>query len=149
MIDTSKPDSYNFFMLVFGFIQQAIDVIVSCVEYGCIPYIRYPVALHYISLLSESMRDIEHIITLQYKMSIAFMVYQLCDKRRLAAVSTDEFLMKNQEYHFNEKLFCTLEQHGINEKNFLGHIITQFVIYELEKFYNYLINKSDYLDISY
>ena len=60
MVDPAKSDSFNFFMLVFGCIQQAIDVIVSCVEYGCIPYIRYPVSLHYISLLSESMLDIEH-----------------------------------------------------------------------------------------
>lgn len=34
MVDSNKPDSYNFFMLVFGCIQQAIDVIASCVEYG-------------------------------------------------------------------------------------------------------------------
>lgn len=40
------------------------DVIVSCVEYGCIPYIRYPVAFHYISLLSENMLNIKHIATL-------------------------------------------------------------------------------------
>jgi len=142
MIDKSKPDSYNFFVLVFGCIQQAIDVIVSCVEYGCIPYIRYPVALHYISLLSESMADIEQIITLRYKMSIAFVVYNLCDKRQLATVSTNEFLMKNQEYRFNEKLFCKLEQEGINEKNFLDHTITQLVIDELEKFYNVLISQN-------
>lgn len=142
MIDMSKPDSYNFFMLVFGCIQQAIDVIVSCVEYGCIPYIRYPVALHYISLLSGSMTDIEQIIMLRYKMSIAFVVYKLCDKRQLSTVSTDEFLLKNQEYHFNEKLLFTLEQHGINEKNFLGHTITQLVIDELEKFYNILTSQN-------
>lgn len=138
MIDTSKPDSYNFFILVFGCIQQAIDVIESCVEYRCIPYIRYPVALHYISLITESMTDIEQIMMLRYKMSVAFVVYRLCDKEKLSTVSTDEFLLKDQEYHFNEKLFSTLEQHGINEKNFLGHTITQLVIDELEKFYNIL-----------
>ena len=58
MVDENKPAAYNFFMLVFGCIQQAIDVVVSCVEYGCIPYIRYPVSLHYISMLSESMLNI-------------------------------------------------------------------------------------------
>lgn len=140
MIDTSKPDSYNFFMLVFGCIQQAIDVIASCVEYGCIPYIRYPVSLHYISLLSESMLDIEHIVMLRYKMSVAFVVYQLCDKEKLARVTLEEFLRKNQEYDFNEKLFNTLEQHGINEKNFLGYRITQLVIDKLEMFYNQLVS---------
>lgn len=139
MIDLSKPDSYNFFILVFGGIQQAIDVIVSCIEYGCIPYIRYPVALHYISLLSENMTDIEHIMLIRYKMSVAFVLYQLCDKEKLAAVPIDKFLEVNQEYHFNEKLFGILEEHGINEKNFLNHRIEELVIEELERFYDNLV----------
>lgn len=140
MIDVNKADSYNFFMLVFGCIQQAIDVIVSCVEYGCIPYIRYPVALHYISLLSESMLDIEHIVILRYKMSVSFVVYKLCNKEQLAKVSLDEFLRKKQEYNFNQKLFFALEQHGINEKTFLDYKINQLVNDELEKFYEQLIS---------
>ena len=143
MVDTNKPDAYNFFMFVFGCIQQAIDVIVSCVEYGCIPYIRYPVALHYISLLSESMSKIEHIATLRFKMNIAFVVYQLCDKHRLSEVSLKEFLRKNHIYGFNDKLFCKLAEHGINEKNFLGYTITQLVHDELGKFYNKLSGKVD------
>lgn len=143
MVDTNKPDAYNFFMFVFGCIQEAIDVIVSCVEYGCIPYIRYPVALHYISLLSESMSKIEHIATLRFKMNIAFVVYQLCDKHRLSEVSLKEVLRKNHIYSFNDKLFCKLAEYGINEKNFLGYTITQLVHDELGKFYNKLSGKVD------
>ena len=141
MVDVNKPDSYNFFMLVFGCIQQAIDVIVSCVEYGCIPYIRYPVSLHYISLLSGSMLDIEHVIKLRFKMSVAFVVYQLCDKSRLTTVCLEEFLKKNREYDFNSKLFHILADHGVNEKSFLNHTITQLVIDELEAFYSILSEK--------
>lgn len=144
MVDRAKPDSYNFFMLVFGCIQQAIDVIVSCIEYGCIPYIRYPVSLHYISLLSESMLDIEHIVKLRFKMSIAFVVYQLCDKDRLSKVSLKEFLKENHAYNFNEKLFCMLAEHGINKKSFLSHTITQLVLDELEKFYNVLSGNDNF-----
>ena len=142
MVDRAKPDSYNFFMLVFGCIQQAIDVIVSCIEYGCIPYIRYPVSLHYISLLSESMLDIEHIVKLRFKMNVAFVVYQLCDKGRLARVGLEEFLKQIQAYNFNEKLFRVLAEHDINENSFLGHTITQLVIDELEAFYNILSGES-------
>ncbi len=143
MVDKNKPDSYNFFVMVFGCIQQAIDVIVSCVEYSCIPYIRYPVALHYISLLSESMLDIDHIVILRYKMSVAFVVYQLCDKERLAQASLDEFLRRTQDYNFNKRLFNALEREGINEQNFLKHRITQLVKDELEEFYNQLVALKD------
>lgn len=142
MVYPDMSDSHNFFMLVFGCIQQAIDIIVSCVEYGCIPYIRYPVSLHYISLLSESMLDLEHIVTIRFKMSVAFIVYQLCDKNRLAVVCLEEFIKKNQTYRFNEKLFYALAEQGVNKNNFLGHTITQMVIDELDAFYKILSGKN-------
>lgn len=138
MIDANKSDSYNFFIFVFGYIQQAIDVILSCVEYGCIPYIRWPVSFHYISLLSESMSDIEQITLLRFKMRVAFVVHHLCDKDRLADVCLEEFLKKNRMYNFNKKLISTLTEHNISENNFLGHLIRQLVIDELEKFYDFL-----------
>ena len=138
MVDPAKSDSYNFFMLVFGCIQQAIDVIVSCMEYGCIPYIRYPVSLHYISLLSESMLDIEHIVTLRFRMSVAFIVYQLCDKDRLAACELEDYIKKNQEYGFYSKLFFALTENGINEKTFFNHTIAQLVLKELQGWYDCL-----------
>lgn len=126
------------------FDEKYIEALVneSCIEYGCIPYIRYPVSLHYISLLSESMLDIEHIVKLRFKMSVAFVVYQLCDKGRLARVSLEEFLKQIQAYNFNEKLFRVLAEHDINENSFLGHTITQLVIDELEAFYNILAEES-------
>lgn len=143
MVDVNKSDSDNFFMFVFGYIQQAIDIIVLCMEYGCIPYIRCPVSLHYISLLSESMLDSEHIITLRFKMSVAFVVYKLCDKNRLTTVCFEEFLKKKREYDFNAKLFYVLSEHGVNEKSFLGYTITKLVIDELEEFYNILSGVED------
>lgn len=138
MVDVNKPDSYNFYVLVFGCIQQALDIIASCMEYGCIPYIRYPVSFHYITLLMQRMSVAEQIKLLRFKMSIAFIVYKLCNKDKLAAVCLSEFVKKSQNYNFNAKLFRSLAEHGINEKSFLGHSITQLVIDELEKFYDML-----------
>lgn len=100
------------------------------------------VSLHYISLLSESMLDIKHMHTLRFKMCVAFIVYKLCDKNRLAGVCLEEFLKKNQEYNFNEKLFRALAVHDVDESSFLGHTITQLVVDELEAFYNVLSGES-------
>ena len=87
-------------------------------------------------------KGIEHIVKLRFKMSVAFVVYQLCDKGRLARVSLEEFLKQIQAYNFNEKLFRVLAEHDINENSFLGHTITQLVIDELEAFYNILAEES-------
>ncbi len=145
MIDLNKSDSHNFYILVFGCIQQAIDIIVSCVEYGCIPYIRYPVSLHYVSLLAKSMLDKERIDSLLFKMGVAFFVYRLCDKERLASVCINRFMKKNQKYNFNSRLFPRMDEHGINEKNFYNHSITQLVIDELNKFYD-VLSEADCID---
>lgn len=140
MVDKSKSDSYNFFMLVFGYIKQAVDVIVSCFEYECVPYIRHSVALHYISLLSECMLNINNITIIRYKMSVAFVVYRLIDKEQLAKVNLDDFLNKKQAYNFNQKLFNKFEHQGINENNFLQlqHSVKQLVVDELQEFYDFL-----------
>lgn len=143
LVDESQPDSYNFFILVFGCIQQAIDIIISCIEYDCIPYIRYPVSFHYISLLLESMLGNRHMQMLCYKMSIAFAVHQLCDTDRLAIIQLDEFIKKNREYRFCSKLFQTLTEHGIDETNFSGHTVKQIVVDELEKLYSILSDTDD------
>lgn len=135
MIDKSQTDSYNFFIQVFGCIQQAIDIIISCWNYDCIPYIRYPVSLHYIILILENMTDNKYVKMLQYKMIIAFIVHQSFDKERFVNVSTDVFLKKNQEYDFNEKLFCTLEHCNLNDDNYSMEEIKKLVLNELDKFY--------------
>ena len=137
MVDDTKHNSYNFFMLVFGCIQQAIDVIISCTEYQCIPYIRYPVALHYISLLSENMKDIAHIEDMRYKMSVAFVLYRLCNKEELGKCDVETFLRRNNEFQFNDKLFESLEERGINKSSFLKHNITKLIIDLLSEFYEF------------
>lgn len=89
-----------------------------------------------------AIRFSEDIVKLRFKMSVAFVVYQLCDKGRLARVRLEEFLKQIQAYNFNEKLFRVLAEHDINENSFLGHTITQLVIDELEAFYNILAEES-------
>ena len=141
MIDESKSDAYNFFMLVYGCIQQAIDVIISCLEYHCIPFVRYPVALHYISLLTENLKATEHIGTIRYKMSIAFVLHNLIDKERLSKIKTKDFITLNEKYDFNKKLFECFESNGINQDTFLRHEVGSLMIEVLENFYVWLESK--------
>ena len=47
-------------------------------------------------------------------------------------------MQKKLKYNFSAKLFNTLNEHGINKNNYLGHTIAQLVIDELEGFYNFL-----------
>lgn len=133
-VSLNKTDAENFFHLVFGGIMQAVDVITSCVEYGCVPYIRYPVALHYISLISESMLHKKHIKMLRFKMGIAFVVCKLFDVERFSEVSLKEFVEKSKEYDFYGKLFGLLSENNIDENNFTLSNVRRLISDELEEF---------------
>ena len=122
-------------VLVYGFIQQAIDILLSSIEYRCIPYIRFSVALHYVSLLSENLKEIEHIEEVRYKMSVAFVVHYLCDKERIRQCDMGKFLEKVREFQFDKSLYGTLETNGIDKNNFTAHRITQLVLSTLEDLY--------------
>lgn len=143
MVDVTKSDSFNFFMFVFGNIQQAVDVIISCLEYNCIPFIRNLVTVHYVFLISENMLDIDHISALRFKMFVAFVVYQQFDRHKFADICLEDFLRINQSYNFNERLFRVLLENDIDEKNFLRSNAKQLIISELESFYDVLYNDRD------
>lgn len=57
IIGHCKSDAEAFYVIIYGHIQQAVDVIASCLEYNCIPFVRYSVALNYILLLIESLNE--------------------------------------------------------------------------------------------
>lgn len=139
LIDISSSDANKFLMLVYGYIQQAVDIIVTCVAYKCFPYIRYPLALRYVTLIAQNLSENQFIEIMLYKMSVAFVLYNLSDKERLNVLSTKEYVNKIKEYDFNSKLLETFETHGINYTNFTKFSVTQLVIDELEKLYLFLV----------
>lgn len=126
--------------------QHILCILISVLRRAVKPFCCCGEILRYIFpsvvLLTQTVGSIEHMVKLRFKMSVAFVVYQLCDKGRLARVSLEEFLKQIQAYNFNEKLFRVLAEHDINENSFLGHTITQLVIDELEAFYNILAEES-------
>lgn len=127
MLDKEKSDADNFFMLVYGHVHQALDVISSCEEYHCIPYIRYPVALNYISLIAGNLRHMEYIQEMCFRMSMTFIIYNLCDKDKLSRAGFKTFLACRDSIHFSEQLYRTLEAHGINHNTFLLHPVRDLV----------------------
>lgn len=138
MIDQSKSDAFKFYVLVYGCIQQAIDVLASCIEYNCIPFIRYPVLLHYTLLLSKIFTDLEHVLMMRFKMYVAFMLYQLSDKNILGSVCLEDFLIKKHEFMIDKKLLQEFMKANITAQNFFQHSINKPIEDMLAEFYNLL-----------
>lgn len=141
MIDPYKSDAYNFFSMVYGNIHQAVSILVCCLEYGCIPYIRYPVSFHYLNIISNSVLEGSQVNILKFKMSVAFILYKFCDKNQLSFMGTSDFLLKKELYGFNYKLFKRFDLQRITDGEDIDISITHEINEELKCFYKYVSNK--------
>lgn len=118
MFEDNQTEVNCFFIMVYSFIEQALDVIASCIEYKCIPFIRYPVAINYIFLIAESINDSPFIAEMKYKMCIANLIHRICDKEKLSAFGFEKFISEITSQNFGEKIFHSLLEIGINEDKF-------------------------------
>lgn len=132
-----KSDAYIFYMIVYGYIKQAIDIISMCIDYGCIPFIRHPVSLYYVSMLGENMKKVKNIDDLIFKMNIAYIVYELFDFDRFVSFDLDTHLSEIKTYMFSKKLFDKLKEHRIDKNNVLGKEVVEIINDELKLFYTY------------
>lgn len=105
-----KSDAIIFFEMVYGCIQQAVDVIISCIEYKTIPMIRYPIALNYFMLLVDNFEDFQEGSELKYKSCIANMVYRLSNKDKLSINGFEHFANIVVKEKFSEELFDELKR---------------------------------------
>ena len=136
MIDPAKSDAYNFFSMVFGNIYQAISILACCLEYGCTPYIRYPVSFYYLDIISNSFLDQSQVSMLKFKMRVAYTLHHLCDKSQLSSIDTADFLKKTKQYGFSEKLFKKFDYQKTEDGFGTDCSITQVVNEELERLYS-------------
>lgn len=136
----SKSDAYYFFMLVYGYIQQAIDVICSCVEYRCFPFVRFTVAYYYIIILSHQLKDVEFIGMMRYKMSVAHALYMLFDKDKIARIDTKEFVSKVKKNNFSNKIFSCLRENGFITNDLLPNTAKDLLLSKLDALYMDLTN---------
>lgn len=109
LIEDKFSEGELFFQMVFGNIQQAVDVILSCIEYRVIPLIRYPVVFNYFLLLIDNFQDFEMGVQIRYKAYIANLVYRICDKDRLSCKGFKQFVDVIKTEKFWEEMLTELE----------------------------------------
>lgn len=138
-VDSNSSDALNFFRIVYGAILQAVDIVFSCEAYRCIPYIRYPVALHYVFMIMQMVYPKEEFLDLRFKTIIPYITHNAVDKKVLASVPLTKFLEKKRQYCFSQKVYKKLRDSGLNEQNFnLNQSTVLIVRNELDLFYKFL-----------
>lgn len=131
----SLSDGQLFFMMLIGHISQALDVLMCCLEYRCIPFIRYNVALHYIIEMSHVFSNIDFAKTLTFKMIVANLVYNTYDKDRLPVLSFEEYVSLIDKANFNQKLFEELSKNNITDSTINITEIYKIIHKQLDNIY--------------
>lgn len=77
-----NSDAKAFFLLVYGNLSQALDIVLEAVEYEMVPFIRNDITLYYVLLLLEALSDVvPH--DLKNKIRLANLTYNICDREQL------------------------------------------------------------------
>lgn len=138
VIDPNKSDAFNFFVLVYGNIQQAISILYMSLEYGFIPYVRYSLIMNYLLLLGHNLKHMDQVSSFCYMLCIASTVHKNIDKNKLRVIPLNIYSKLVKEYDFRYKLFYALSQHGINEENYPLEAVLPVVKEEFNKLYTFL-----------
>lgn len=99
-----KNDAFKFWILVYGFIAQALDIILCCTNFKLIPYLRYRVTFQYVALLGQNLSDVSQVKKMLFKCKIAHVVYMIFDKEKVRSTSFEKFYNRLNEYKFSDKV---------------------------------------------
>lgn len=127
---TTNNDAEIFFSLVFGPIQQAIDILMSCLEYRCIPFIRYKVAFHYFVMLSQTLKTLdgfEQIDIIEFKVCIAHLIYNIFEVEKNNIIAVDEFVSIIKADGFESNLFHKLDICKQNNDRYSLNVIANII----------------------
>lgn len=131
----SLSDGQLFFMMLIGHISQALDVLMWCLEYRCIPFIRYKVILHYIIEISHIFSKIDFAKTLIFKMIVANLVYNTYDKERLPVSSFEQYISLIDKANFNQKLFEELSKNNVTDTTINIKVMSNIIQKQLDVLY--------------
>lgn len=136
LFNGNYSESFMFYQIVFGGIQQAVDVLLTCMEYKMIPLIRYKVVLNYFLLLADNFRDVDKADELKYKTCITHLIYQICDKEKLSRKGFKHFISTIQEIEFGKTVFIELKTRVSFTDRLNFSVILPIIEEKLNELYN-------------
>lgn len=137
VIDSSQSDAYNFFYMIFGYINQALSILACCKEYYCFPYIRNRITFHYLNMIVSSItiNDLQ-INTILFKASITLALHKICNLDLLASIKPSKLLKTIDTYNCNKKIMDRVSLTATKEGR--KELVPQMINEELIKLYQYL-----------
>lgn len=112
-LSKDAPDADVFFLAVFGQFSQVIDILVLCMQYQLVPYIRSPVGFQYMLLYAGNFRDHPVITNMLFQCVIAHGLYCSFDTEMYAQIPIEDMCAALRSGKFEESIFRLLEESNI------------------------------------
>ena len=110
----NASDALIFWFTLHGYLSQAFDIILTCVGFQFVPYIRFEIAFKHLLILSGNLSDIPDVDSWLFKCTVAHVLHISFDKERYSDIGVDEFVQKVKAYGFEQKVFDVLQENGIS-----------------------------------
>lgn len=121
-LSLAARDSEIFFICIFSNFMQALDILLTCMEYKLIPYLVSKCTLHYVMLLAISVFDDDkEVKDMVFKSFITNIIYNNFNTDEVKKIPFEKYLEFIKKYDFESKLYFDLKSANISfsDGNFL------------------------------
>lgn len=100
-----KNDAFKFWFILYGFLVQALYIILCCSQFKLAPYLRNRVTFQYVILLGKNFYNISEVKEILFRCKIAHIIYRIFDKEKFKEIKFENFYNKLEEYKFNDNVY--------------------------------------------
>ena len=119
-----KSEGHQFYFAMTGFLSQAFDMILICAKYNIIPYVRSETAAYYLRVVGFNFKEVDEVTEILFKAMIAHVLCALFDETQIIGVNLNDFLLRVNEYCFEEKLYEEINpSHSLNQQSDIDNVV--------------------------
>jgi len=102
----------KFIFATYAQITQVLDILLMCLYFNVIPFIRYEITFHYLILLSGSFREQKEISTVIIKTIIIYLFYHNIDRRIFDSIVFTDYSEHMKHNDLLEKVISRITSNG-------------------------------------
>ncbi len=120
-------DAQILWYAIFGYLAQAFDILLLCIEYQLNPYIRFNVAVKYMAMLSNNFKDQKEIQNIIFNGIVSHILYRVFDKEKAKLLDFKTYHKVIRELDFDTRLFAQLKHQGVTIDNLNPKLISNTI----------------------
>jgi len=107
-------DMQRFYFATFAQISQAMEIILKCLQFNIIPYVRFDVTFRYLLLIGGSFNNDANLKNILDYAIIGYLLSENINSQEIAKMGFESFYSKCNKNHYIDIVYCKLNENGID-----------------------------------